>query len=221
MGLFSRIFASGNKSYDKYGDVLKKIVTTKEQRLEAIEALEDLAAEHAVPQLLKRFEISVDSGLQDTKEKEQCMKLIVAHGDKAKSYIEAVLVKERKISWPIKIAEKIYSESEYINLLLDNLSPNIAEFDEATIERNEEILLALKDIKLFSDQIVLKVMEFLSSRDDNLRMAALECLEEQAGGNEKAKEIILNLAKNPMNDDNSRFLGVVHSIIQNHRWNEV
>ncbi|MGY3805125.1 hypothetical protein ACWNT8_13750 [Pigmentibacter ruber] len=220
MGLFSKLFSSSNKSYDKYGDVLKKILTTKEQRLEAIEALEGLTAEQAVPQLLKRFEISVDSGLQDTKEKEQCMKLIVAYGDQSKSFIENVLTKERKISWPIKIAEKIYPETEYINLLLSNLSANIAEFDEATIERNEEILLALKDVKEANDLIVSKVMEFLSSRDDNLRMAALECLEEQARSNKKAKEIILNLAKSPMSDDNSRFLGVVNSIIQNHRWNE-
>lgn len=220
MGLFSKLFSSSNKSYDKYGDVLKKILTTKEQRLEAIEALEGLTAEQAVPQLLKRFEISVDSGLQDTKEKEQCMKLIVAYGDQSKTFIENVLTKERKISWPIKIAEKIYPETEYINLLLSNLSANIAEFDEATIERNEEILLALKDVKEANDLIVSKVMEFLSSRDDNLRMAALECLEEQARSNKKAKEIILNLAKSPISDDNSRFLGVVNSIIQNHRWNE-
>nr|BFD31623.1 hypothetical protein GTC16762_12410 [Pigmentibacter ruber] len=220
MGLFSKLFSSSNKSYDKYGDVLKKILTTKEQRLEAIEALEGLTAEQAVPQLLKRFEISVDSGLQDTKEKEQCMKLIVAYGEQSKTFIENVLTKERKISWPIKIAEKIYPETEYINLLLSNLSANIAEFDEATIERNEEILLALKDVKEANDLIVSKVMEFLSSRDDNLRMAALECLEEQARSNKKAKEIILNLAKSPMSDDNSRFLGVVNSIIQNHRWNE-
>ncbi|WGL60415.1 hypothetical protein QEJ31_02195 [Pigmentibacter sp. JX0631] len=220
MGLFSKLFSSSSKSYDKYGDVLKKILTTKEQRLEAIEALEGLTAEQAVPQLLKRFEISVDSGLQDTKEKEQCMKLIVAYGDQAKVFIENVLAKERKISWPIKIAEKLYAESEFINLLLSNLSTNIAEFDEATIERNEEILLALKDVKEANDIIVGKVVEFLSSRDDNLRMAALECLEEQARSNRKAKDIILNLAKSPISDDNSRFLGVVNSIIQNHRWNE-
>ena len=100
-----KFFSSGNKSYDKYGDVLKNI-NNKEQRLETIEVLEDLPAEHAVPQLLKRFEISVDSGLQDSKEKEQCMKLIVAHGDKSKTYIEAVLTKERKISWPIKLLKK-------------------------------------------------------------------------------------------------------------------
>ena len=86
------------------------------------------------------------------------------------------------------------------------------------MERNEEILLALKDVKEANDAIVDKVTEFLSSRDDNVRMAALECLEEQAINSTKAKMIILDLSKAPITDENSRFLGVVNSIIQNHKW---
>lgn len=55
MGIFDKFFSSNPKSYDKYGDVLKKIMTTKEQRLEAIEALEGISPEYAVPQLLKKI----------------------------------------------------------------------------------------------------------------------------------------------------------------------
>ena len=33
MSIFNKLFSSNAKSYDKYGDVLKKIMTTKEQRL--------------------------------------------------------------------------------------------------------------------------------------------------------------------------------------------
>ena len=219
MGIFDKFFSSNSKSYDKYGDVLKKIMTTKEQRLEAIESLQGIPAEHSVPQLLKRFEIAVDSGLQDTKEKEQCLKIIVDFGEKSKPFISEVLSKQRKISWSIKIAEKIFPHDEYVNLLLNNLASNIEVFDESSLERNEEILLALKDVKGNSESIVEKVTEFLSSRDDNIRMAALECLEEHALHSSKAKEIILDLSKASITDENSRFLGVVNSIIQNHKWN--
>ena len=45
-------------------------------------------------------------------------------------------------------------------------------------------------------------MEFLSSRDDNLRMAALECLEEQTWNKSKSKRNYFRLKENPMNDDN-------------------
>lgn len=218
MGFFDKLFSSHPKSYDKYGDVLKRVMTTKEQRLEAIEALEGLTAEKSVPQLLKRFEIAVDSGLQDTREKERCMNIIVAFADKAQPFIKQVLSMQRRISWPIKIAEKIFSHDEYVDLLLENLSSQIVEFDEATLERNEEILLALKEVKGKEKIIVNKVTEFLSCRDDSLKMAALECLEEQAKNDENAKQIILELSKVPLTDDNSRFIGVVNSIIQNHKW---
>jgi hypothetical protein len=218
VGFFQKIFSSQPKSYDKYGDVLKKMMTTKEQRLEAIEYLQSLQAEVAVPQLLKRFEIAVDSGLQDSKEKEQCLNIIVKFSDKAKPFLIEVLSKQRKISWPIKIAEKIFSAEEYVDLLLNNLSSQISVFDETSLERNEEILLALKEAKVQRDTIVDKVTQFLSASDDNVRMAALECLEEHALYNATAKKIILDLATEPVTDENSRFIGVVNSIIQNHKW---
>jgi hypothetical protein len=68
------------------------------------------------------------------------------------------------------------------------------------------------------DTIVDKVTQFLSASDDNVRMAALECLEEHALYNATAKKIILDLATEPVTDENSRFIGVVNSIIQNHKW---
>ncbi|WP_186647014.1 hypothetical protein [Fluviispira vulneris] len=218
MGIFDKFFSSQPKSYDKYGDVLKKAMTTKEQRLEAIEALENIAPEQSVPQLLKRFELSVDSGIIDNREKEKCLNIIVSHGEKAKEFVKKTIETQRRISWPIKIAEKIFSHDEYVDLLIKNLATDIAVFDESVLERNEEIMLALKEVKGKEELIVNKVTEFLNSRDENLKMAALECLEEQAKQNEKAKEIILNLSHQAITDENSRFIGVVNSIIQTHKW---
>lgn len=219
MGLLSNIFSSSSKpkSYDKYGDVLKKIMTTKDQRLEAIGALEKLPPEQSIPQLLKRFEIVIDSGLLDTREKEMCMKIIVSHGDKAQGFIREVLATKKRLAWPIKIAEKIFSQEEYILLLLGHLNSNMAVFDEDVLERNEEILLALRE--LHDERIVQRAKEFLSCGYENVRMAALECLENQASVFATAKEIILNLSQTPMTDDNSRFIGVVNEISKKHGWN--
>lgn len=213
-----KFFSSGDKkkSYDKYGDVLKKKMTTKEQRLEAMEALEKLPPEHSVPQLLKRFEMGVDSGLQDTREKERCLESIAKHKEKAQGFVKEFIQTQHRISWPIKIAEKIFSKEEYLGLLLESLNSDTAIFDEDSLERNVEILLALKDIK--DERIVDKAVEFLSSRDENVRMSALECLEEQATEFTRAKSIILDLMKTPPTDDNSRFLGVVQSIVKKHNW---
>lgn len=215
---FFKFFSSSDKqkSYEKYGEVLKKRVTTKEQRLEAIEALEKVSPVYAIPQLLKRFEMVTDSGLQDNREKERCMDIIVKHKEHAKDFIKEFIRTQRRISWPVKIAEKIFSKDEYIELLLNSLNSDSAIFDEDTLERNAEILLALKDIKDL--KIVDKACEFLSNRDEHVRMSALECLEEQATEFDRAKQVIIDLFKTPITDDNSRFLGVVHSIVNKHNW---
>ncbi|MBX9703229.1 MAG: hypothetical protein K2X39_03660 [Silvanigrellaceae bacterium] len=209
------------KYYDKYGDVLKKTPTTKEQREEAIEALSDLPPEFAIPQLLKRFEIVVDHGLLDIKEKEKCLKIIVGFGEKAKSFIVDSLKSKKRISWQIKIAEKIFSPEDYLTLLIENMSLNMAEFDEAALERNIEILLALKEIK--NIKIIPLASSYFKCRDEGVRMAALECMEEQVDVDEQqVKDILLNLAKQEKySDDNSRFLGLLDVIIARHGWGSV
>jgi hypothetical protein len=218
MSLFEKLFKSNTKpkNYDKYGDVLKKQMTTKDQRLEAIEALETLPPESSVPQLVKRFEMVVDSGLIDTREKEMCMNIIVTHGENSKPFIYEALKIQKRIAWLIKIAEKIFTREEYVNLLLENLSQDMEFFDEDVLARNEEILLALREIH--DVRIVQRAKEFLSCRDETVRMAALECLENQASQIQQAKEIIMGLVDIPLTDDNSRFIGVVNEITRKHNW---
>jgi hypothetical protein len=220
MGFFGNLFKTDEnkklKTYEKYGDVLKKTMTTKDQRLEAIQALENLPAQYAIPQLLKRFDLVVESGLLDTREKEMCMKIILTHGENAKDFVKDALMFKTRLAWPIRMAEKLFSQDEYMTLLLNNLNSNMEVFDEDTLERNAEILLALREIPDL--KIVLKAEEFLSCRDENVRMAALECIENQASVIGKAKEIILNLVNTPLTDDNSRFLGVVQEISRRHHW---
>jgi hypothetical protein len=204
------------KSYTKYGDILKKTATTKEQRLEAIDVLENLSADLAVPELLKRFELVVESGLQDTKEKEYCLNAIIKHSVKAQPYVTQYIQTKKRLAWVIRISEKIFSKDEHINLLLNSLAFDFVEFDDDAMERNLDILHALKEFQ--DPTIASKISKFLNSRDDDTRLAALECLESQAETDTQARAIILNLAQNHANDINSRFMGAVTHIIEKHHW---
>lgn len=205
-----------SKSLQKCGDVLKKVVTTKEQRIEAIEALMDAAPELAIPQLLKRFEMVIDHGLQDTKEKEMITSYIVEHKDVAAPFIREELAKAKRISWLIKIAEKIFPKEESLQLLLSNLKDEFVGFDEAVQDRNIEILLALKD---FPDaRIAERVKSHLSSRDEQVRIAALECLETQGQHDESARKLLLDLLATPPSDDNSRLQSLIRTTAQKHGW---
>lgn len=213
---FFKNFFNKKKSYTKYGDTLKRVLSTKDQRMEAIEVLERQPPEIAIPELLKRFELVVESGLQDTKEKELCLEAILKHPDDAKPFVIHYAQSKRRLAWVLRIAEKILPKEEYLNLLLNNLNSDVLEFDDDTRERNLDILLALKETQ--SPRITEKVSEFIQSGDDDTQMSALECLEAQAKHDLNAKNIILNLAQNKSYDTNARFMGAVSHIIEKHHW---
>lgn len=217
MSFFKKIFSTKEKSYEKYGDILKKVPTTKEQREEAIDVLEKLPGNLAIPQILKRFEMVLESGLQDCREKERCMSLIIGYGaDAAGPFVRNYLSSKTKVSWPIKIAEKLFEPNVYRDILLENLSTDMVVFDEDILEKNVEILLALKDVK--SPLVFERALEFLNSRSEMIRMAALECVDGQAGHESVVKDHILQLLKTAPTGDNTRFLGVAQEIAKKHNW---
>lgn len=205
------------KSFEKMGDLLKNQVTTKEQRWEAIEGLAnggDIAL--AVPQLMKRFELVVDHGIVDKREKERVMEILLENREIARPMVCEAVLTQKRISWPVKIAEKLLSPEDYLKLLLNSLNTEQVLFDETLHERNIEILLALKEI---SDQrIIEKTRALVRSRDEQVRMAALECLEAQARDHQAARECFLSLLAEPLTDDNSRFMGLVKAIVARHKW---
>lgn len=218
LSFFSRMRESRKqKALAGYGNVLKNKVTTKEQRLEAIEALLEYSdAELVIPQLMKRFSIAVDSGIQDKREKEICAEKILSFADAAKPFVRHEVVHGARVSWPLQMSEKLFSPDEYLDLLLEVAQTSVAPFDDTANQRRVEVVLALKEI--VDGRIVDAVRPFLEERDESLRMAALECLEKQAETDERAREMIVGLLSKEESDDNSRFLGVVRSLAAKNGW---
>jgi hypothetical protein len=204
------------KSAEKFGETLKRKLTTKEQRLEAIEALEGMPPEISLPHLIKRYELVVESGIQDMREKEIVEEAFLRHKDAARPVVIEALKSMRRVSWPVRIAEKLFPREEYIGLLYGALNLDDALFDESVQERNCEILLALKDID--DPGVVEKATKLVRSRDEGVRMAAIECLEAHAAQSEHAKVTLLELLKEAPTDSNSRLLGIVRSVAQRHNW---
>ena len=222
MGLFSSISNYRKnrrfKSFEKLGAVLMNSHTTKDQRNEAIDALAKGNPEEIIPQLLKRFELVVDHGLQDQKEKERVFELIKSHGDAGRDYAVNGIKKARRITWFMKLCKHFLSEDEFVELLVSMLEPEASSFDDMAHEKNREILLNLKD---FPKESLLVVIEpFLEHRDNDIQMAALECLEGMASSLKAAQDKVKELASMELNDDNSRFVGQVQSILKRHEeWN--
>jgi hypothetical protein len=205
------------KSAEKFGNVLKNKVTTKEQRLEAIDVLmgiEDPAV--SIPQLMKRFQIVIESGIQDKREKEICVDHIAKFGAAAQGLVEESLKTAERVAWPIKLAERLFERQQFVQLLIGALGDAFTAFDDQANNRNIEIILALKEQS--DERIVEAVAGFLRSRDESVRMAALECLESQAGTSQRARELIKDLLNQEAHDDNSRYLGVVRTIVEKNAW---
>ncbi|NBW83092.1 hypothetical protein EBR21_15190, partial [bacterium] len=206
-----------SKSFEKMGDLLKNQITTKEQRWEAIEGLAsggDFAL--AAPQLMKRFELVVDHGIVDKREKDRVMEILLENGEIARPLVCDAVRAQKRISWPIKLAEKMLSSEDYLKLLLESLNTENVLFDETLHERNIELLLALKELS--DARIVERTRLLVKSRDEQVRMAALECLEEQAREHKEARDCLLSLLAEPLTDDNSRFVGLVKAIVTRNKW---
>lgn len=217
--MFGWFKGNPQKGFDKHGDTLKNQVTTKEMRLEAIEILADGPPEFAIPQLLKRFELSVEHGLQDNKEKERVAEVILGWPEQAKPFVLEILKTKKRIAWPIRLVERLWPEpAEHVGLLLAELRPEEAGFNETQQERNIELLLALKDCS--DPRIADSVIPFVSLRDESVRMAALECLEQQAGGSPRLRDFFVGLSRQEPTDENSRLIGLVRGIVERHRWNQ-
>ena len=152
----------------------------------------------------------------DTKEKEQCLKLVLAQPQIARPVIKDALVSGSRVAWLLKAAEQLYDRQEYVSLLLESLRIDTEGFDEQAQGRNVDILLALRETA--DERIVARVTSFLQSRNEDIRMAALECLEEQASHSERAKECLLKALQDATDESDHRFLGTLKSIAARHQW---
>jgi HEAT repeat protein len=150
----------------------------KEDRLAAIDYfcnIEDTSI--AVPALLKRFEYSLEHGINDTREKENCLENIASRSDDAIPFIQTHIQNTSRIAWPIKALNKLASEDVVIDSLKSCLDFNDIAFDQAKVDKNYDILCYLVDYKI--PGYVDKIKHFLSYHDERVRFAAIELLSEQ------------------------------------------
>ncbi len=131
----------------------------------------------AVPALLQRFEYSLEHGINDTREKESCLKGIVDFGESALPHIKKHLQLTARIAWPIKALNKLGSEEQVIEVLKSCLDFGEVSFDQAKVDKNYDILCYLVDFPL--PGFVEKLVHFLNQHDERLRYAAVELMIEQ------------------------------------------
>ena len=160
----------------------EKLVTNpkamKEDRAAALEyfgSLEDPKV--AVPALLRRFEYSLDHGINDTREKERAMAGIVRHKSGAVPLIQEHLNNTSRIAWPIKALMATTEEEKAVEVLKECLDFGEIDFDQSKVDKNFDILCYLADFSVpgFAE----KLAHFLKSHDERIRFATVELLKHQ------------------------------------------
>ena len=153
----------------------KAIKEERSAALDFIGSFEDPAI--AVPGLLKRFNYSLEHGINDTREKEKAMAGVLNQKEKALPFIVEHIAGTDRIAWPLKILYQVGSDEEVVEALKKSLRFDDVSFDQAAVDKNYDILCYLRDHKLpnYTD----KLAHFLVDPDERVRFAAVEALIEQ------------------------------------------
>jgi hypothetical protein len=165
-----------------------------EARMEALDKLREIGTPDAIYGVARRFSATAENLGMDQDEKKHVQDVLIAFGDRAVEPIERYIRNFDKITWAIGALERIVSKDVLIPFLFEVLK----EGDPVHIrgEKATQILTALQGLN--APEVVEGVIPCLTSGDDTVRIAAVECLEAYA--DESAREPLLQTLVNPEED---------------------
>ena len=150
----------------------------REDRAAAIDFFKELEdANVAVPSLLKRFDFSLEHGINDTREKESAMEGVLSFKEKALPFVQEHLIRTTRIAWPIKILEALASSETTVSALEACLDYGDVSFDQVRIDKNYDILCYLRDHDLHDKGK--KLLHFAKDADERVRFASVEAILKQ------------------------------------------
>jgi len=112
-------------------------------RWDAIQALTKIESEEAVEILLTRFTFYVDPTITDQEEKDAVFNAIVAKGALAVGPLKRFLNKAESLSWSLKMLDRVLSEGEVLEMMLEMLRKMDTEY-ERDPQRKLQILAELE-----------------------------------------------------------------------------
>ena len=182
-----------------------------EARMDAADKLREIGTPDAIFSLARRFSSTSENLGTDQDEKKRIQSVLVAFGDRAVEPIKKYIRNYDKVTWAIDALRELQTTAELVPFLFDVL----AEGDPVRIrgEKAHQILKALETMG--EPSIVDGVIPCLSSPDDTVRIAAVECLEDYA--DEKAREPLLETLTSP-DEDSMRVKMKIGEALQKLKW---
>lgn len=182
-----------------------------EARMEAADKLREFATPESIYGLARRFSATAENLGTDQQEKKRVQQILVAFGDDAVEPVEKYIRSYDKVTWAIDALKQLRSNDELIPFLFDVLK----EGDPVRI-RGEKAHQILKAFETLGDPAVVDgVIPCLTSPDDTVRIAAVECLEAYA--DERAREPLLDALVSP-DEDSLRVKMKIGEALQKLKW---
>jgi len=170
MGLFDMFARKGPGAIKKHAARVANKRAQNPDRWESIQVLAKMGTPESVEALLARFEIRVDPSIVDQEEKEAALKGILAVGAEAIEPIRAHLQQTTKVSWPLKMLEKLLSKEEVVTELLAVIEDMSTDY-ERDPDKKIQVIAYLEDRQ--DPRIVGAVSRFLEDDNETVRFHAV------------------------------------------------
>jgi HEAT repeat protein len=180
-------------------------------RMEAAEILREIGTPDAIYGLARRFSSTAENLGTDQDEKKRIQDVLIAFGDDAIEPLQRYVRSYDKVTWAIDALKQLLPRDALIPFLIEVLS----EGDPVRIrgEKAHQILKAFEDLD--SPDVIEGVTPCLSSPDDTVRIAAIECLETY--GDERAREPLLDTLVSP-DEDSMRVKMKIGEVLEKLEW---
>jgi HEAT repeat protein len=173
MGFFDMFSRKGPGAIGKHAARVANKRAQNPDRWESIQVLGKMGTPEAVQALLTRFEVRVDPSIVDQEEKDAAFNGIISAGETAVDPIRAHLKQTDKVSWPLKMLEKLLSNDEVVAELLSLLEGMTTDY-ERDPDKKIQVVAYLEDRQ--DERIVPAVMRFLEDANETVRFHAVGAL---------------------------------------------
>lgn len=170
MGLFDMFARKGPGALKKHAARVANKRAQNPDRWESIQILSKMGTPEGVEALLPRFEIRVDPSIVDQEEKEAAFNGVVNAGDAAVEPIRAHLQVTKKVSWPLKMLEKLLAKEEVVAELLLLLEGMTTDY-ERDPDKKIQVVAYLEDRQ--DPRIVPAVVRFFDDANETVRFHAV------------------------------------------------
>jgi hypothetical protein len=183
-----------------------------EDREAALHILAEKGTDEALLALCGRFDLQLEHGLKDRKEKDIATDLLVAKGAQGSAAATRHARQSPNFASAVRVVELVEGADRSTALLLELLAAERVE-EEFKVEKKRNLLISLAERR--HPDIVASAARFLADFDEGVRNAAVEALAAQEGDGMRDA---LAAALANQREESTRIRGRVAEVFATRRW---